>query len=223
MVAWRNSVLLKIRVLSQANVHRWIQMSFRSFLPVVISIVCDAEHQRITITTFWNNLGKTLSEVIIFHATIGIILNHNFIITVYLKCFTLVFTNHSYGLSFTPFVRTSWSFKPPTPSLLYQVFYIHVFVQFCWWNYESACFVSSPPGALASFSATGVFWILLSPKRNNDSHDNFKKKYHYVPWKGYLPHCISSMFNLHVFEHEEFSLHQKRWKTSKYSEPVKTI
>ena len=31
------------------------------------------------------------------------------------------------------------------------------------------------------------------------------------------------MFNLHVFEHEEFSLHQKHWKTSKYSEPVKTI
>lgn len=165
MVAWRNLVLLKIRVLSQANGHRWIQMSFRSFLPVMISIVCDAEHQRITITTFWKNFGKTLSEVIICHATIGIILYHNFIITVYLKCFTLVFTNHSYGLSFTPFVRTSWSFKPPTPSLLYQVFYIHVFVQFCWWNYESACFVSSPPGALASFSATGVF-SEYSPAQN---------------------------------------------------------
>lgn len=132
-------------------------MSFRSFLPVMISIVCDAEHQRITITTFRNNFGKTLSEVIICHGTIGIILYHNFIITVYLTCFTLVFTNHSYGLSFTPFIRTSWSFKPPTPSLVYQVFYIHVFVQFCWWNYESTCFVSSPPGALASFSATGVF------------------------------------------------------------------
>lgn len=31
--------------------------------------------------------------------------------------------------------------------------------------------------------------------------------------------CLTFMF----FEHEEFSLHQKRWKTSKYSEPVKTI
>lgn len=153
MVAWRNSVLLKIRVLSQANIHRWIQMSFRSFLPVVISIVCDAEHQRITITTFWNNLGKTLSEVIIFHATIGIILNHNFIITVYLKCFTLVFTNHSYGLSFTPFVRTSWSYKTANalliiPGVLYPRFCSVLLVElwvslFCFVTPWSARFILS--------------------------------------------------------------------------------
>lgn len=153
MVAWRNSVLLKIRVLSQANIHRWIQMSFRSFLPVVISIVCDAEHQRITITTFWNNFGKTLSEVIIFHATIGIILYHNFIITVYLKCFTLVFTNHSYGLSFTPFVRTSWSYKTANalliiPGVLYPRFCSVLLVElwvslFCFVTPWSARFILS--------------------------------------------------------------------------------